>query len=74
MNLFYDIDHVQAITNEWLIKYNNERPHESLGNLTPWVNVRPNALSEHSFMHDTYLLVGIAGISSVIVPEEPAPV
>ena len=36
MNLFYDIDHVQAITDEWLIKYNSKRPHESLGNLTPW--------------------------------------
>lgn len=36
MNLFYDIDHVQAITDEWLIKYNSERPHESLGDLTPW--------------------------------------
>lgn len=35
MNLFYDIDHVQAITDEWLIKYNSKRPHESLGNLTP---------------------------------------
>jgi putative transposase len=36
MNLFYGISHVQAITDEWLIKYNGERPHESLGNLTPW--------------------------------------
>lgn len=36
MNLFYDIDHVQAITDEWLVKYNSKRPHESLGDLTPW--------------------------------------
>lgn len=36
MNLFHDINHVQAITDEWLVKYNGERPHESLGNLTPW--------------------------------------
>lgn len=35
MNLFYDIEHVQAITDSWLIKYNSKRPHESLGNLTP---------------------------------------
>ncbi len=36
MNLFYDMHHVQAITDEWLMKYNNKRPHESLGDLTPW--------------------------------------
>jgi putative transposase len=36
MNLFYDINHVQMITDEWLVKYNGVRPHESLGNLTPW--------------------------------------
>ena len=36
MNLFCDVEHVQAMTDEWLIKYNGERPHESLGNLTPW--------------------------------------
>ncbi len=36
MNLFHDIHHVQSITDEWLVKYNGERPHESLGNLTPW--------------------------------------
>ena len=36
MYLFYDINHVQAITDEWLVKYNGERPHESLGDLTPW--------------------------------------
>lgn len=36
MNLFYNISHVQALTDEWLLKYNGERPHESLGNLTPW--------------------------------------
>lgn len=36
MHLFYSISHVQAITDKWLMKYNGERPHESLGNLTPW--------------------------------------
>jgi putative transposase len=35
MNLFYDISHIQAITDEWLVKYNSKRPHESLGDLTP---------------------------------------
>lgn len=36
MNLFHSICDVQAITDSWLMKYNGERPHESLGNLTPW--------------------------------------
>lgn len=36
MHLFYDIEYVQAITDEWLISYNSKRPHESLGDLTPW--------------------------------------
>lgn len=35
MNLFRNISDVQAITDQWLYEYNNERPHESLGNLTP---------------------------------------
>lgn len=36
MYLFENIEEVQAITDEWLQEYNGERPHESLGNLTPW--------------------------------------
>ena len=35
MYLFRNIADVQAITDEWMLGYNNERPHESLGNLTP---------------------------------------
>lgn len=35
MHLFYDINHAQSITDEWLVSYNSKRPHESLGNLTP---------------------------------------
>ena len=33
--LFDSISEVQKITDEWLLKYNNDRPHESLNNLTP---------------------------------------
>ena len=33
--LFKNIDNVQEITDKWLQEYNNERPHQSLGNLTP---------------------------------------
>lgn len=35
MYLFRNIDEVQLITDKWLREYNGERPHESLGNLTP---------------------------------------
>jgi putative transposase len=35
MHLFKNIEEVQAITDDWLQEYNTERPHQSLGNLTP---------------------------------------
>lgn len=35
MYLFKNIAHVQSITDQWLCESNDERPHESLGNLTP---------------------------------------
>jgi putative transposase len=35
MYLFKNIADVQAITDQWMVEYNNERPHESLGNLSP---------------------------------------
>ena len=35
MYLFKNIADVQGITDEWMLEYNNERPHESLGNLPP---------------------------------------
>ena len=35
MNLFQNLQEVRAITREWLIEYNQERPHESLAGLPP---------------------------------------
>jgi putative transposase len=35
MYLFRNLQEVQRITNEWISEYNSERPHHSLGNLTP---------------------------------------
>jgi putative transposase len=35
MHLFKNILEVQAITDNWLQEYNTQRPHQSLGNLTP---------------------------------------
>lgn len=34
-HLFANIEQVQAITNQWLIDYNEYRPHEALGGLPP---------------------------------------
>lgn len=36
MNLFRSIEEVQILTDQWIVKYNSERPHQSLGHLTPW--------------------------------------
>lgn len=34
-HLFEDLDQVREITDTWLQRYSDERPHESLGNLPP---------------------------------------
>jgi len=33
--LFFDLEEVRQLTNEWMEHYNPQRPHEALGNLTP---------------------------------------
>lgn len=33
--LFRTLNEAREITGRWLMEYNNERPHESLNNLTP---------------------------------------
>ncbi|TXJ23217.1 MAG: transposase, partial [Chitinophagaceae bacterium] len=33
--LFFDLDQVRQLTNEWMQEYNQRRPHESLNNRTP---------------------------------------
>ena len=33
--LFFELDQVRQLTEEWMDEYNNRRPHESLNNLTP---------------------------------------
>lgn len=33
--LFFDLEQVRQLTQEWMQEYNHNRPHESLGNLTP---------------------------------------
>jgi putative transposase len=51
-HLFEDLDQVREITDTWLQRYNDERPHESLGNLPPSLyrelrerETSPNSLS-----------------------------
>ncbi|WP_233461707.1 integrase core domain-containing protein [Achromobacter insolitus] len=34
-HLFTNLEKVQAITDQWLVDYNQYRPHESLGGLRP---------------------------------------
>jgi putative transposase len=33
--LFFDLDQIRQLTNEWMQEYNQRRPHESLNNRTP---------------------------------------
>ena len=33
--LFYDLEQVRDLTQEWMIEFNQHRPHEALNNLTP---------------------------------------
>ena len=35
MYIFKYLSEVRNITKKWIVEYNEQRPHESLGNLTP---------------------------------------
>lgn len=45
MYLFKNITEVQEITNQWIVEYNNERPHQSLGDLTPMAYLEKKLIS-----------------------------
>lgn len=36
MHVFKTLNEVREITENWIREYNEERPHDSLGDLTPW--------------------------------------
>jgi len=45
--MFFDLYQVRQLTQEWMEEYNVRRPHESLGNLTPYewkMNLLKNCL------------------------------
>ena len=35
MRIFFELNEVRKLIQEWMEEYNYNRPHESLGNLTP---------------------------------------
>lgn len=42
MYLFKTLNEVREITEKWIREYNEERPHDSLGDLTPWEYLAKN--------------------------------
>lgn len=36
MYVFHNLTQVRELTDNWIRQYNEERPHDSLGDLTPW--------------------------------------
>ena len=40
---FLNLKHAQALIENWLIEYNAERPHSSLGDMTPYEFVKKHA-------------------------------
>lgn len=49
--LFESLDEVRSITDEFIKDYNKERPHDSLGGLSPlmWKNGQKAQAAAHSF-------------------------
>ncbi len=45
MYLFSSLSEVQKLADEWLKRYNNDRPHESLNGLTPELFKRRNKIA-----------------------------
>jgi putative transposase len=42
MYLFKTLNEVREITEKWIREYNEERSHDSLGDLTPWEYLAKN--------------------------------
>jgi putative transposase len=48
MYAFKTLTEVREITERWMREYNEERPHDSLGDLTPWEYLAKNQMPETS--------------------------
>ena len=48
MNLFRTLNDAREKTENWIREYNEERPHDSLGDLTPWEYLAKHEVSGNS--------------------------
>ena len=48
MYVFKTLNEVRDITENQIREYNDERPHDSLGNLTPWEYLAKHELLENA--------------------------
>ncbi len=48
MYVFKTLSEVRELTENWIPQYNEERPHDSLGDLTPWEYRVKHELLENS--------------------------
>ena len=51
MYVFRTLDEVRDLTQNWVREYNEERPHDSLEDLTPWEYLAKHEPQETLFMH-----------------------
>ena len=49
MYVFRTLNEVRDLTENWITEYNDERPHDSLGDLTPWEYLAKNALGNSNY-------------------------
>ena len=53
MYVFKNLTEVRKITDDWMKEYNEERPHDSLNNRTPWQYLVKFEQQENSSLHCT---------------------